>query len=261
MNTFFLTQEQAYLRYFDLPGREPACVYLAGLGGAASAYYPRTVCEPDLANRRSIIVDWLGCGYSDKPEDFSYSIDDHAATIAALLEHLHFNACSVIGHSMGGAVAIVLAAKWPDGVAQLVLAEANLDAGGGAFSQSIAHQLEADFVSHGYEELLQGLRLAASSGDKSAAFFDGMLRVTNPLALHRTAVSLVQGALPAWREQLYQLSIPRTYLFGANSLPDADFELLPAHGVQVAVVPNAGHGMMLDNPTGFASVVGAILTK
>ncbi len=161
MDTFFLAQWQAYLRYFDLPGTGPTSVYLAGLGGAASAVYPRSVCEPGLAPRRSFIVDWLGCGYSDRPEQFSYSIDDHAATIAALLEHLRLTACTVIGHSMGGAVAIVLAAKWPDLVARLVLAEANLDAGGGMFSQSIAHQSEADFIRHGYQELLQVRRAAA----------------------------------------------------------------------------------------------------
>jgi pimeloyl-ACP methyl ester carboxylesterase len=259
MDTFFLTQWQAYLRYFDLPGAEPACVYLAGLGGAASAFYPHSVCQLGLAPRRSLIADWLGCGYSDRPEQFSYSIDEHAATIAALLEHLHLKACTVIGHSMGGAVAIVLAAKWPDLVARLVLAEANLDAGGGMFSQSIAHQPEDDFIHHGYQELLQGLRAAAIDGDKIAALFAGVLQVTDPLGLHRTAVSLVQGTQPAWREQLYQLSIPRAYLFGANSLPDEDAERLPTRGIQVAVVSDAGHGMMLENPTGFASVLDTIL--
>ena len=102
---------------------------------------------------------------------------------------------------------------------------------------------------------------AALSGDKMAALFEGILQVTDPLALHRTAVSLVQGAQPAWRELLYQMSIPRAYLFGANSLPDADFELLPAHGVQVAVVPNAGHSMMLENRKGFADALGTILGR
>ena len=261
MDTFFLSQWQAFLRYFDLPGTEPACVYLAGLGGAATAAYPQSVSEPDLANRRSIIVDWLGCGYSDRPKEFSYSIDDHAATIAALLEHLHLQGCSVIGHSGGGAVAVVLAAKWPDLVARLVLAEANLDAGGGPFSQSIAHQPEAAFIAHGYQALLQEMRIAALGGSKLDALFAGIFQMTDPLALHRTAVSVVQGTQPSWREQLYQLSIPRTYLFGANSLPDEDAERLPAHGVQVAVVPNAGHMMMIDNPTGFASVLGSILAK
>ncbi len=261
MDTVFLAQWQAYLRYFDLPGTEPACVYLAGLGSAASASYPRTVSEPELAVHRSILVDWLGCGYSDRPEQFSYGIDDHTATIAVLLEHLRLKACTVIGHSMGGAVAIVLAAKWPDLVARLVLAEANLGAGGGMFSRSIAHQPEDDFYLHGYQDLLQGLRTTAIGGDKIAALIAGVLQMTDPLALHRTAVSLVQGTQPSWREQLYQLSIPRAYLFGVNSLPDEDAELLPTWGIQVAVVPGAGHSMMVENPTGFASVLGTILPK
>ncbi len=259
MDTFFLPQWQAHLRYFDLPGKEPVCVYLAGLGAAASAFYPRTVCEPDLASQRSIIVDWLGCGYSGRPVHFSYRIDDHAATIAALLEHLHLTGCTVIGHSMGGAVAVALAATWPELVARLVLAEGNLDAGGGPFSQSIAHQPEADFIGHGYQELLQGLRAAALGGDKIAALFGGILQMTDPFALHRTAVSLVQGTQPSWREQLYRLPIPRAYLFGAQSLPDEDTERLPLQGIRIAVIPDAGHAMMADNPAGFAKVLGTFL--
>ena len=259
MDALFLPQWQAYLRYLDLPGMEPACVYLAGLGLAATAAYPRTVASPGLATRRSIMVDWFGCGYSDRPENFDYTIQGHAATIAALLEHLDLKACTVIGHSMGGAVAIVLASQWPDLVARLVLAEANLDAGGGMLSRSIASQSEADFVSRGCQQLLQQLRADAINGDLAAAVALGIAQMAAPFALYRTAVSLVQGMLPGWREQLYQLPVPRAFLFGEYSLPDEDADLLPTRGVQVAVVPRAGHGMMIENPAGFASALATIL--
>jgi pimeloyl-ACP methyl ester carboxylesterase len=63
---------------------------------------------------------------------------------------------------------------------------------------------------------------------------------------------------PSWRDILYQLTIPRTYLFGEYSLPDADSTLLPAHGIQVAIVPQAGHGMMWENPPGFAASIAAM---
>jgi pimeloyl-ACP methyl ester carboxylesterase len=259
MEAFFLSQWQAFLRYQHCPGEEPALVYLAGAGGAATAIYPRMAAEPGLAARRSIIVDWLGCGYSDRPDQFSYSLEDHADTIAALLDHLGVKAGAVIGHSMGGAVAIALATKRADLVAQLVLAEANLDAGGGAFSSSIANQTEADFVNRGFRELIQNWQSEAVGGNSTAAIGVGMLQVAAPHALHRTCVSLVQGTHPVMREQLLKLSIPRVYVFGDASLPDIDAELLPTQGIRVAVVPNAGHGMVWDNPTGFASVLKAVL--
>ena len=259
MNALFLPQWQAYLRYLDLPGMEPACVYLAGLGLAATAAYPRTVASPGLATRRSIMVDWFGCGYSDRPENFDYSIQGHAATIAALLEHLDLKACTVIGHSMGGAVAIVLASQWPDLVGRLVLAEANLDAGGGMLSRSIATQSEADFVSRGRQQLLQQLRADAINGDVAAAVVLGIAQLAAPFALYRTAVSLVQGMLPGWREQLYQLPVPRAFLFGERSLPDGDADLLPAQGIRVAVVPRAAHGMMIENPEGFAGTLMSVI--
>jgi pimeloyl-ACP methyl ester carboxylesterase len=62
---------------------------------------------------------------------------------------------------------------------------------------------------------------------------------------------------PSWRNILYQLSIPRTYLFGEYSLPDEDSRILPEHGVEVAIVAQAGHGMMWDNPIGFAESIAA----
>jgi len=261
MQSYFLPQWQASLRFFDLPGATPACIYLAGLGLASSATYPDVVTKPPLSTRRSILVDLFGCCYSDRPKQFSYSIADHAATLAALLDHLELKSSVLIGHSMGGPPAIVLATIRPDLVGRLILAESNLDAGGGAASQSVATQPEADFVGHGYTAMLQNMRDDCNKGDMGWAAVVGMLQVADPLALHRTAVSLVQGETPSWRDQLYQLQIPRTFMFGEQSLPDADADLLPAHGVQVVVMPGVGHGMMLEDPAGFAHIVSSLLSS
>jgi len=259
MEAFFLSQWEAFLRYHQFPGEEPSVVYLAGLGLAATGVYPRVAAEPGLAGHRSIMVDWLGCGYSDRPDQFSYSLDDHAASIAELLDHLGVRGCVAVGHSMGGSVAIALATKRPYLVAQLVLAEANLDAGGGTFSSSIASQTEAAFVNRGYRELVQNVQRDAACGNSSAAIALGMWQVADPCAMHRSAVGLVQGTQPVMREQLLQLSIPCVYVFGERSLPDKDADELPSQGIRVAVVPNAGHGMVWGNAAGFADVLEGLL--
>lgn len=257
MEAFFFPPANAFLRYHHLLGAEPTYVYLAGLGLAATASYPHVVRAPTLSPYRAIIPDWLGCGFSDRPASFGYTIDEHAASIAGLLDYLHIANCTVIGASMGGSVAISLAAQRPDLVARIVLAEANLDAGGGAFSRSIAASTEEEFVQIGYNRLIETRQTDARTGNRGAAVLAGIWQVAAPHALYRSAVSLVQGAQPSWRDVLYQLNIPRAYLFGEYSLPDEDSTILPEHGIEVATVPQAGHGMMWDNPTGFAATIAA----
>ncbi len=258
MEAFFFSPANAFLRYHHLPGAEPTYVYLAGLGLAATASYPHVIRAPTLSPYRAIIPDWLGCGFSDRPATFGYTIDDHAESIAALLDHLHVANCTLIGASMGGSVAISLAAQRLDLVSRIVLAEANLDAGGGAFSRSIAGSTEDQFVQNGYDRLIQTAQIDGRTGDRVAAILAGIWQMAAPHALYRSAVSLVQGVQPSWRDILYQLAIPRTYLFGEYSLPDEDSTILPAHGIQVAVVAQAGHGMMWDNPIGFAASIAAM---
>lgn len=259
MDSFFLPQWQSFLRYHDLPGELPAHVYLAGLGGSGWPTYMNTIRQPGLSHVRSIIVDVLGSGFSDRPESFDYSLESHADTIAALLDHLGLTGCAVIGHSMGGSVAITLATSRPDLVSRLVIAEGNLDPGGGFFSRGVAAQTEEAFVSSGYAAVLAQIQAEGRAGDQVASSVVGVLQIAGPQALHRSAVGLVRGTQPTMRENLLRSPVPRVFLIGDRSLPDPDIEWLPAHGIPVLIVPDAGHGMMWDNPPGFATQLRAAL--
>jgi haloalkane dehalogenase len=254
MEALFVPHADAFLRYHHLPGIEPTYVYLAGLGSGATAGFARVISGSPLAAHRAILPDWLGCGYSDRPEQFSYTVTDHADTIAYLLDTLQRKGCVLVGHSFGGSVAITLAANRPDLVSQLFLAEANLDAGGGLVSQGVAAMSEDEFVNHGYHDMVSQFR-AMSSDNLGIAVLTGNWQIAAPKAIYRGAVNLVQGSQPSWRSMLYKLAIPRTYIFGEQSLPDNDSEILPAYGIRIATVRNAGHGMIIDNPEGFAAVI------
>jgi pimeloyl-ACP methyl ester carboxylesterase len=257
---------QAFIRYLDFPGNEPVVVYLAGLGLASTAAYPRIVVEPELSDRRSILVDLFGCGYSDGPDHFGYSLEEHASTLSRLLDHIGSKQYILVGHSMGGAVAIELASKRSDLIVQLVLAEANLEVGGGIWSRNIAEQTENDFERLGYQQLINKRRSAALAGDYVASIALGIWQVASPFAFHRSAVSLVKGTQPVMWDQLIRLPIPRTFIFGSRSIEEyeEDKELhkrLEAHGIQVAIVPDAGHGMIAENPVGFARVISEALAR
>ena len=261
MDELYLPQWQAFVRYIDVPGTKPACVYLSGLGFAATVAYPQVIANRSLSQRRSILLDWLGWGFSDRPASFGYSIDDHASVLMTLLDHLGLRQCVLIAHSMGGAAAIVTAYKRPDLVGQLVLAEANLDAGGGAGSRSVANQTEEDFSVHGFSEMLQNFRRAAIGGDKEMSLLLGNWQIADPIALHRSASSLVRGGNPSWREQLYQLQIPRAYVIGEKSLPYPDTDVLPPRGIADPIMAGVGHTMMVERPAEFASLLASILAK
>ena len=257
MDALYLPGPGGFLRYTSLPGRPPALVYLTGLGLAVWGTYDRCGVEPGLADRRAVLVDFLGAGLSDGPEDFAYSLEDHALTIAALLDHLGLAGSVMVGYSFGGAVAVTLAAARPDLVTALVLAEPNLDPGGGFFSRRIADQPEDHFLKAGFHELIADARSRARKGDRAWAVTAGMLQAAAPHGLHRSAVGLIMGTRPTMRERLRELSIPRAIIRGGASGPDRRQDEMRASGIAYHVVPGASHGMMWDEPDGFVAAVKA----
>lgn len=70
MQSLLLHEHGAYLCYHDLPGAEPARVFIHGLGSASSAEFVWTAAHPLLRENRSILVDPPGFGYSDRPRRF-----------------------------------------------------------------------------------------------------------------------------------------------------------------------------------------------
>jgi pimeloyl-ACP methyl ester carboxylesterase len=259
LKSLYLKKQKAHLRYFDLPGDEPACVYLHGLGCASSSDFPPVVVRSPLNRQRSLLVDFLGYGYSDRPETFSYSLSDHARTVVQLLDHLKLKGCALIGHSMGGSVAITLAADRPDLASALIAAEANLDPGVGTLSAQIVSFSEADYVTAGHRKMLRVAILDGLRGDAAMAAYAASFGLADPRATHRSAVGLLAGTKPSMRQNLVHLTIPRAFVFGQRNLPDPDQTRLSQKGVDILTIPGAGHGMMEDNPEAFATIIGGWL--
>ena len=68
----------------------------------------------------TIAIDFLGNGDSDKPP-YPYQIEDHARTVVSFMDCLLIKKASVVGHHVGGKVALELAVTWPERVNKLVL--------------------------------------------------------------------------------------------------------------------------------------------
>ncbi|MEU9704802.1 alpha/beta hydrolase [Streptomyces sp. NPDC047981] len=240
------------IRWVELPGREPVRVYVHGLGATSPAYFTEVAVHPLLAGHRSLLVDLMGHGHSDRPTDFDYTLESHADALAAALASADVTGAELIAHSMGGSVAIVLAARHPHLVSRLVLVDANLDPippGSAAGSSGLASYSEEEFLAGGWAEVR----------DRASAHWWSTMRLTGREALHRSAVHLTRGTVPTMRELLLGLDIPRAYLWpeADGFLPGAD--ALAASGVSVVAVRDCGHNIMLDNPEAFVRACAAEL--
>lgn len=69
---------------------------------------------------RALAVDLRGHGRSPRPLDGDYTVDSMAADLARVLDDRRLGRFVMVGHSMGGAVAIEYAGRHPDRVAGLV---------------------------------------------------------------------------------------------------------------------------------------------
>jgi pimeloyl-ACP methyl ester carboxylesterase len=241
----YIPSTGGHLRWIDIPGDGPARVYIHGLGCAGSADFAGIVTHPGLYGGRAIVVDLFGHGFSDRPKTFPGTLEAHAESVAAVLDHCGIKDAVLIGHSMGGAVAIILAAARPDLASRVVVAEPNLRAGGGLYSRTIAAYGEEGFVSHGF-----GTVLAELEPDYAAR-----VRAADPAILYRSAVSLVGGTGPRTADLFYGLPQPRVMLIGARSRPYEDEPAVRQAGIAVVVVADAGHHMMRDNPDGFVAAL------
>ncbi|MCX4689322.1 alpha/beta fold hydrolase [Kitasatospora purpeofusca] len=240
------------IRWVEVPGKEPVRLYLHGLGSSSPVYYAAAAAHPLLTGHRALLLDLLGFGISDRPTDFSYTLEAHADAVAAAVRAAGVERVEVIGHSLGGAVAILLAHRHPGLVDRLVLVDSVLDPVAPARTpggSGLATFTEEEYLAGGWRQVEQW----------AGPFWWATMRLAGPEALHRTAVHRGRGTVPTLREQLHGLDVPRTFLHPEADGEPAGAESLRESGVALVAVPDCGHNIMIDNPDGFAEATAAAL--
>ncbi|ACZ30652.1 alpha/beta hydrolase fold protein [Xylanimonas cellulosilytica DSM 15894] len=106
---------------YHLRGTEgaPVLVLLHGMGAASDASSWAPVAEDLARDHRLVVPDLRGHGDSGRPG--TYTLAEMADDVAALLDRLGVERATVVGHSMGGLVAIALTLARPDLVEALVV--------------------------------------------------------------------------------------------------------------------------------------------
>jgi len=87
-----------------------------------SGYYWERIARDLISkNYRVIIPDQIGFGKSSKPTNYLYSFQQYALNTHKLLNHLGVKKFTLVGHSMGGMLAIHMAVSYPNMLEKLVL--------------------------------------------------------------------------------------------------------------------------------------------
>lgn len=230
-------------------GSGPLLVYLHGLGSSGNLDWPPVARGAALQGHASLWVDLVGFGQSERPADFSYDLREQAELLAAWLG-AETEPLALVGHSMGGTLAVLLAeCLLRDGrpPRALVLAEPNLrpeDATGSA--RAAATPVEA-FL-RGWDGWIR---------QTSSALYKKNLRQADPLAFHRSAVSLVHhGANMLARFVALPLE-RKGYILGGRSdaATHETARQVATAGIPVVTVPDSGHAFSEDDPEGFGRAI------
>src|SRR5690242_10345059 len=100
--------------HYEIVGEGKPLLLIAGIASDSASWGPLL---PLLSGRQLILIDNRGCGQTkvEGPVEVAEMADD----CAALVDHLGFGAVDVVGHSLGGHIALDMAARHPAQVTRL----------------------------------------------------------------------------------------------------------------------------------------------
>ncbi|MGJ9411156.1 alpha/beta fold hydrolase [Aeromicrobium sp. CF4.19] len=260
-----------YRRAYRRAGSGPVLLLLHGLGCDSSTW--DRVVAPLSEHFTVIAPDLLGHGDSDKP-DADYSLGGYANGMRDLLAVLGIDSVTVVGHSLGGGVAMQFAYQFPDRTERIVLVST------GGLGREVAPLVRLltlpgsgaalSFATRGpwRGAVAGGLRALSRSGLTATRDLGEVARIYESFAdpATRRAVQRVTSHVLDWRGQFITMT-DRTYL--ATIVPvlvvwGADDQVIPAIHAQVArdqawsdvhVLPGAGHFPHRDRPAEVVALV------
>ncbi len=90
-------------------------------GNPTWSFYYRTLIPEISKTHRVIVPDHIGCGFSDKPQTYTYTLEQHIQNLERLIAHLGLQDVALVLHDWGGGVGMGYATRHPDNVARFAL--------------------------------------------------------------------------------------------------------------------------------------------
>jgi pimeloyl-ACP methyl ester carboxylesterase len=256
--------------YFESHGKGEPLVLIPSTAYGANVWEECQV--PELSKELQVITfDQRGCGRSSAPEGV-YTMEQIAADVAALLEHLGIESAHVLGHSMGGRIGLALALNHAGRVKSLILAASGSGPAirrGDECIPGLPFRMVDDMVRLGFEEFVR-----EEICDTPTFFTDGY-RKKNPekvkafyeMAMQQHArwpafLRLVM-ARHTWEgtHRLGDISMPTLVMIGdgdaigSNHIAQSQALMERIPNVEQAVLKGQSHGFFWEAPAKTNAVI------
>ena len=107
--------------YHDMGSGFPVLL-IHGSGPGVSAWANWRLVMPKLAEKSRVIApDMVGFGFTERPQGYTYSLDNWVQHALGLLDALGLDKVDLVGNSFGGALSLALTIRYPQRVRRLVL--------------------------------------------------------------------------------------------------------------------------------------------
>ncbi|WP_332897242.1 alpha/beta fold hydrolase [Haladaptatus sp. CMSO5] len=265
-------QTNDILTYYEEVGDGPPLVFIHGAIVDHNQWTPQVDALSDVF--RTIVYDVRGHGRTGGSATDAYSIDLFADDLDALITALNLEKPILSGHSTGGCIAQVYAARYPDKISGLILADTfmpELLTRGEWFQRSVMLKATIPPVRLiGYERVEKAMvwfqeRLSAGASGNYENI--EQLRRAGP-KMETNEFAKVIRAVASFHEtniDFSAITVPTLVLYGEHEPPFLRRHA-PKLGAEIAnavvrEVPGAGHASNLDNPEFFAGAMRAFFTR
>jgi pyruvate dehydrogenase E2 component (dihydrolipoamide acetyltransferase) len=247
------------------PVNAPHLVFIHGLGGSLTTW---SLNLPAFADTfRICALDLVGAGSSAKPTGIDYSVPELAAFLARFLDALgaDWQHVSIIGHSLGGAIALAFAGSYPRQVERLVLVDSA--ALGSEIDPSVLDLMRSEPTRERLRSELT--HFFARSDLVQQALVEQLYQQRTQPGAHAALVATANVAFDSGRQLidlrdiLRNINIPVLAIWG-----DADAVIPVAHALEVKQAPrgslqvfaNCGHCPHIERVDAFNQLVRSFLS-
>ncbi|MEO7261872.1 MAG: alpha/beta fold hydrolase [Jatrophihabitantaceae bacterium] len=259
------------LSYADV-GEGPAVLFVHGLLGSHQHW--TQLMRTLAAERRLVAPDLFGHGASAKPVG-DYSLGSHAATLRDLLDRLEIADVTLVGHSLGGGIAMQFSYLFPERVKRLVLVSSGglgrelsllLRAAALPGAELVLPVIASRWLRERTAAVAGGLgRLGIRAGADLSEAWRGLGDLDKAesrrafLATVRSVIDPGGQTVTAWDHLPMATAIPTMLVWGAKDRIIPSWHAVTAQtgfpGCRVEIFERAGHFPHLAEPERFAALL------
>ena len=226
-------------------GDRAPIVFLHGFGSSKEDYAD-IIRHAAFAGRPFVAYDAPGCGESMCSDLAQITIPFLVNTALEVLDRYGIGRFHLVGHSMGGLTALVLAHQSTGRVLSFVDIEGNIAPEDCFLSRQIVEHPEADAEQFFNAFIARTLHAPAYASALYASSLRHKVRAGAVRSIFQSMVALSdKGAL---MDKFLGLSCPKMFMYGEQNRSLSYLKHIGMHGVRLAEIPQCGHFPMYSNP-------------